>query len=106
MGDTYSVQWPADVTNIMDFYTKMNLDFVSITGVDCLVQKTFYFDFKLFVSLTGFVLFAVFCAYKWGNFLYREKLRKLPRYCVNCGLPVTERKVKFEQPVRCCTEGS
>ena len=88
--DTYNIQWPKQVTDLMEMYTKLNFDFVSVAGFDCYFNKNYYFDFDMTIGITVFSLVCVFLLSRWGIFMYRRKLKSIPRHCVKCGLPVRE----------------
>lgn len=74
----------------MNISQKFNLDLVAIAGIDCVVTKTFYFDFTVTVSLVAIALSVITAYFYAGMRSYRAKLQLIPRNCIICGLPVLE----------------
>ncbi|KAJ0410569.1 hypothetical protein ATCC90586_006593 [Pythium insidiosum] len=88
--DAFVIKWSSNVQNLMNFSSKFNLDLVAIAGVDCVITKTFYFDFTVTIILVVFTL-SVITAYLYAGMRnYHTKLLLIPRNCLRCGLPVLE----------------
>eukprot|EP00644_Phytophthora_capsici_P002327 jgi/Phyca11/114976/e_gw1.27.140.1 len=88
--NSFVVKWSTNVQNLMNISQKFNLDLVAIAGIDCVVTKTFYFDFTVTVSLVAIALSVITAYFYAGMRSYRAKLQLIPRNCITCGLPVLE----------------
>ncbi|ETW02023.1 hypothetical protein H310_06540 [Aphanomyces invadans] len=87
---TYEVQWPNTVNNAMDSTSKFNLDLIAVAGLDCIMERTFYFDLIMLFVILGFLLGVIACFYLHGIHSYETKLSSIPRNCTRCGHPVRE----------------
>ncbi|KAE9052382.1 hypothetical protein PR001_g577 [Phytophthora rubi] len=90
---SFVVKWSSNIQSFMSFSQKFNLDLVAIAGIDCVVTKTFYFDFTVSVCLVVIVLTVITAYFYAGMRSYRTKLQLIPRNCLRCGLPVFEGEV-------------
>ncbi|KAE9360656.1 hypothetical protein PF008_g1719 [Phytophthora fragariae] len=90
---SFVVKWSSNIQSFMSFSQKFNLDLVAIAGIDCVVTKTFYFDFTVTVCLVVIVLTVITAYFYAGMRSYRTKLQLIPRNCLRCGLPVFEGEV-------------
>ncbi|KAF0691054.1 Aste57867_17666 [Aphanomyces stellatus] len=88
--DTYQIQWPSRIASFMAFFAKFNFSFVSIPHLDCIVQYTFYGDFRLTLLAAACLFLLLHVAFRWGVFVYKRKLHEIPRHCTKCGLPNVE----------------
>ncbi|OQS07790.1 hypothetical protein THRCLA_00212, partial [Thraustotheca clavata] len=92
----YSTNWTNTVNNAMSASSTINLDLISLAGLDCIFQRTFYFDFVLQLGIVGFFMAALFSCYMRGIRTYEAKLSSIPRNCIRCGHPVRD---KFSRQV-------
>ncbi|KAG6592790.1 uncharacterized protein IUM83_16126 [Phytophthora cinnamomi] len=90
---SFVVKWSANIQNFMSFSQKFNLDLVAIANIDCVVAKTFYFNFMVTVSQVVAVLTVITAYFYAGMRSYRAKLHLIPRNCLRCGLPVFESEI-------------
>ncbi|RLO02572.1 hypothetical protein DYB28_006451, partial [Aphanomyces astaci] len=88
--DTYQIAWPKDVANLMAAVSKFNFGFMSIPHLDCMIAFNYYGDFRLTLATAAVSFAALYLAFRWGVFVYKRKLHKIPRLCTECGLPNTE----------------
>ncbi|RHY30544.1 hypothetical protein DYB32_004227 [Aphanomyces invadans] len=87
--DTYQISWPQDVAYFMAFVSKFNFDFMSVPHLDCMIDFSFYGNFRLTLATAAISFALLHVTYRWGVFVYKRKLHKIPRHCTLCGLPNT-----------------
>jgi len=69
----FKIPWPPEFISMMTLLTPFNFDFLSFSGLGCLVEYNFYHSFVAMMCMPLFVLLAVFVAFRFGIFLYKRK---------------------------------
>ena len=69
----FKIPWPKSFLNFLRFTSPFNFDFISVTGVGCLVKYDFFDSFNAMMSMPILLLLVVSTAYFIRLMMYKRK---------------------------------
>ena len=72
----YKIPWPDNFLLFLRFLSPFNFDFLSLSGLGCIVKYNFFHSFITMMTLPLFVLVCVFFTYTVGHWRHQKKLGK------------------------------
>ena len=68
----FDIPWPKGFLNMLRFTTPFNFDFISVSGVGCLVKYDFFDSFRASMLMPAAVMLVVFCVYIVRLHMYKR----------------------------------
>ena len=104
----FDIPWPKGFLDLLRFTTPFNFDFISVSGVGCLVKYDFFDSFRASMLMPAAVIFVVFFVYVLRLHMYKAKHgksfnRAMRNTFTNRALNFTMWIILLIYPPVCCT---